>query len=114
MVVIIVDGTICASGTVPDVRRSLGRHTVAVSIERPLFPLAEAFAGFDIAEASTREVHLNIPDESVLDDVLAAARRAGSIDTSRFEPPTLTEVFGVLAGAGADRPEPATASGVQR
>lgn len=104
-VVIIAEGSIRASGPVPDVRRSLGHHRVVVSVDRPLFPLAEALGDFAIAEANTREVRLDVADESMIDAVLTAARTAGPIDTIRFEPPTLTEVFATLAGssAGVDR-----------
>ena len=98
-VVIIADGSVRANGPVADVRRSLGHHRVVVSVERPLFPLTEALREFDIAEATTREVRLDVADESRLDAVLAAARTAGPIDTIRFEPPTLTEVFATLAGS---------------
>lgn len=104
-VVIIAAGTIRARGTVPEVRRSLGHHRVVVAVERPLFPLAEALRSFDVAHANTREVQLDVADESLLEDVLAAARTAGTIDSIRFEPPTLTEVFAHVAGAdaGVDR-----------
>lgn len=104
-VVIIAAGTVRSSGTVSEVRRSLGHNRVVVSVERPLFPLAEAFADFTVAQATTREVKLDLDDESRLDDVLAAARTAGPIDSIRFEPPTLTEVFTAVSGndGGVDR-----------
>lgn len=97
-VVIISSGTVRSRGTVPEVRRSLGHNSIVVSVERPLFPLAEALADFDIVQATTREVRLAVSDESRLDDVLSAARQAGTIDTIRFEPPTLTEVFAAVTG----------------
>jgi len=97
-VVIIATGTIRARGSVPDVRRSLGHNRVVVSVDRPLFPLAEALGAFAIAHATTREVRLDVADESRLDEVLAAARTAGIIDSIRFEPPTLTEVFAAVTG----------------
>ena len=97
-VVIIANGTVRSSGTVPDVRRSLGHNRVVVSVQRPVFPLVEALQDFTVAHATTREVRLDLDDESRLDEVLAAARTAGPIDTIRFEPPTLTEVFSVVAG----------------
>ncbi len=104
-VVIIAEGTVRASGPITQVRRSLGHHRAVVSIERPLFPLAEALDDYEITAATTREVTLDLADQAMLDGVLAAARRAGPIDTVRFEPPTLTEVFATLVGptAGADR-----------
>ncbi len=98
-VVIIAGGTVRARGTVPSVRRSLGHHRIVVSVDRPLFPLAEALSAFDIAHATTREVRLDVADETLLDGVLTAARTAGTIDSIRFEPPTLTEVFAAVTGA---------------
>ncbi len=104
-VVIIAEGSVRAKGPVAEVRRSLGHHRVVVSVEHPRLPLTDALADFEISHATTREVTLKIADETMLDAVLDAARQAGTIDTIRFEPPTLTEVFATLVGtsAGVDR-----------
>ncbi|MGH1504272.1 MAG: ABC transporter ATP-binding protein [Acidimicrobiales bacterium] len=96
-VVIIAAGRVRAAGSLDELRSSSGRRHVTIRVERPLEPLSDLFAGQRLSSASTREVVVDIDDESELDALLATARSAGQVSVFSYEPPSLGDIFEEVA-----------------
>ncbi len=95
-IVIIVNGSIQASGSVADVRASTGQRHLTVTVDRPLMPLADAIDR-PLVSSSTSEAVMLIDSDEQLDQVLTQARSVGMVTRFDYDLPSLQEVFTHIA-----------------
>ena len=98
--VVIVDGTVRAAGTVAEVRGASGIRLCTIEVDRPLAPLADAIDA-PVVASSTRSVTVQVADDAHLDQLLAQARAVGRIARFDYDLPSLQDAFTTIAGQAA-------------
>ncbi len=95
--VVIVEGSVRAAGTVAEVRGASGTRLCTIEVDRPLVPLADALDARVLA-SSTRSVTVEVADDAELDRLLARAREVGTIARFDYDLPSLQDAFTTIAG----------------
>ncbi len=113
--VIILGGRIVATGSVHDVRRSAGVHSLEIELAEPAAALEAAVAPFASPEHLSiedgRVASLTVTDSVDLEAALAAVRGVGDVTRFDYGLPSLQDVFTELAVAhsnGSSREEVAS------
>lgn len=110
-IIIISDGKVRASGTVHDVRAATGVRYVRVTVEHADVPLAQVLDGLDLVSVGPTEAIVLAESDADVADVLARARRAGTVTRLDYDLPSLTDRFASIVNgedgakaAGAQAP----------
>lgn len=100
-IIVIVNGSIRASGTVADVRAAGGRRHLSIAVDRPISPLGDALAesvgATSVIEGTTRTATVSITSEQQLPELLDRAQAIGSVTRFDFDLPSLQDVFAEIA-----------------
>ena len=97
-VAIVDHGRLVAAGHVDALRAASRQRRIALRLERAPADWLPAIDGVELAERHDGELRLRTPRGVDPEQVLAAAREAGSVHEFAFGPPTLAELFVELVG----------------
>jgi ABC-2 type transport system ATP-binding protein len=100
-IAIITAGRVVLTGDLDSVRRSSLHRFVSVGYDRPVTRPAmfeASLPGLEVESWSQDEIRLRLPRETSPEDALATLSGLGRIETFRFEPPSLEDIFREVAG----------------
>lgn len=97
-IVILKDGEVVVSGSIQDVRLSYGRTRIFVSSDWDKEQLENLPNVIDVSETKQGTWKLILSDESVGENIFAILSEGHYISTFDHQPPTIDEIFKMVAG----------------